>query len=130
MTGCQCARSPSTYRYFRSAELGRWSAFTTRPTSGRRAVLHDWLSPRQFLQRQFAAGVVELHETIENVPAVAHHFASLADVAELPGQLRQPNLGASDLLFLAVVGVVSKTTRPGCYETTTTPRPPRPALRL
>jgi hypothetical protein len=29
---------------------------------GRRAVLQDRLSPRQFLQRKFAAGVVELLE--------------------------------------------------------------------
>jgi hypothetical protein len=67
---------------------------------GRSAVLQDRLSPRQFLQRQFAACVIELLEAIETVAAVAHHLAGLADVAELLGQLEQPYLGANDLLFL------------------------------
>src|SRR5271169_7251012 len=51
---------------------------------GRRAVLQDWFAPRQLLQRQFAAGVVKLLEAIETVARVAHHFAGLADIAELP----------------------------------------------
>jgi hypothetical protein len=70
----------------------------TKPT--RSAVLQGWLSPRQFLQRQFAACIIELLEAIETVAAVAHHLAGLADVAELLGQLEQPYLGANDLLFL------------------------------
>jgi hypothetical protein len=63
------------------------------------AVLQDRLSPRQFLQCQFAAGVVKLLEPIKAVAAVTHHFAGLADVAELLGQLEQPNLGPDNLLF-------------------------------
>src|SRR6202044_3393771 len=57
---------------------------------GRRAVLQDRFAPRQLLQRQFAAGVVKLLEAIETVARVAHHFAGLADIAELPGHLQQP----------------------------------------
>ena len=57
---------------------------------GRRAVLQDRLSSRQFLQRQFAAGVVKLLEAVKAVATVAHHLAGLADVAELLGQLQQP----------------------------------------
>ena len=51
---------------------------------GRRAILQDRFAPRQLLQRQFAAGVVKLLEAIETVARVAHHFAGLADIAELP----------------------------------------------
>jgi hypothetical protein len=43
-----------------------------------------------FLQRQFSACIIELFEAIETVAAVAHHFARLANVAELLGQLEQP----------------------------------------
>ena len=57
---------------------------------GRRAVLQDQFAPRQLLQRQLAAGVLKLLEAIETVARVAHHFAGLADIAELPGQLLRP----------------------------------------
>jgi hypothetical protein len=57
---------------------------------GRGAVLEDRLSPRQFLQRQFAAGIIKLLETVKAVAAVAHHLAGLADIAELLCQLQQP----------------------------------------
>src|ERR1700733_13420328 len=67
---------------------------------GRRAVLQDQFAPRQLLQRQLAAGVLKLLEAIETVARVAHHLAGLADIAELPGQLQRPYLGADDLLFL------------------------------
>ena len=80
---------------------------------GRRAVLQDRLAPRQLLQRQFAAGVIKLLETIETVAAIAHHFAGLADVAELLGQLQQPNLGADDLLFLGHRRCPFETPKPG-----------------
>ena len=80
---------------------------------GRRAVFQDRLAPRQLLQRQFAAGVVKLLEAIETVARVAHHLAGLADIAELPGQLQQPYLGADDLLFLGHRRCPFETPRPG-----------------
>jgi hypothetical protein len=58
---------------------------------------------RLLLQGKFAAFVVQFLEAVEAVPAVAHHLAGLADVAELLGQLQQPGLGADDLLFLGHV---------------------------
>ena len=79
----------------------------------RRAVFQDRLAPRQLLQRQFAAGVVKLLEAIETVARVAHHLAGLADIAELPGQLQQPYLGADDLLFLGHRRCPFETPRPG-----------------
>ena len=80
---------------------------------GRRAVLQDRLAPRQFLQRKFAAGVVKLLETVKAVAAIAHHLAGLADIAELLGQLQQPNLGADDLLFLGHRRCPFETPKPG-----------------
>src|SRR5215813_11098410 len=50
--------------------------------------------------RRLIAFVVKLLETVEAVAAVAHHFAGLADIAELLGQLEQSELGSDDLLFL------------------------------
>jgi hypothetical protein len=50
-------------------------------------------------QGQLAAFVVEFLKTVETVATVAHHFAGLADIAELLGELQQSNLGADDLLF-------------------------------
>jgi hypothetical protein len=66
----------------------------------RRAVLQHRLAPADLGQREFAAFVVELLEAIEAVARVAQHFAGLADIAELAGQLQQPDLGADDLLLL------------------------------
>ena len=91
---------------------------------GRRAVLQDRLAPRQFLQRQFAAGVVKLLEAVKAVATVAHHLAGLADVAELLGQLQQPHLGANDLLFLGHRRCPLKTPRPGAAN----PDHPAPGL--
>src|SRR5262249_34147756 len=65
----------------------------------RHAVLQHRFLAADFLQGQFAALVIELLEPIEAVAAVAHHFAGLADIAELLGELQQANLGADDLLF-------------------------------
>src|SRR6476646_217929 len=90
---------------------------------GRRAVLEDRFAPRQLLQRQFAAGVVQLLGAIETVARVAHHFAGLADIAELPGQLQQPYLGADDLLFLGHRRCPFETPRPGATQPRPTPRP-------
>ena len=80
---------------------------------GRRAVLQDQFAPRQLLQRQLAAGVLKLLEAIETVARVAHHFAGLADIAELPGQLQQHYLGADDLLFLGHRRCPFETPSPG-----------------
>src|SRR5262249_61274957 len=74
-----------------------------------------------FLQGQFAALVIELLEPIEAVAAVAHHFAGLADIAELLGELQQANLGADDLLF-SRHGVL-QCAQAGRFATPTAPRP-------
>jgi len=79
----------------------------------RRPVLQDWLAPRQLLQRQFAAGLVKLLETVEAVARVAHHLAGLADIAELLGQLQQSHFGANDLLVLGHGRCPFQTPRPG-----------------
>jgi hypothetical protein len=50
----------------------------------RHAVLQHRLLAVDFLRGQFAALLVE----------VAHHFAGLADIAKLLGELQQANLGA------------------------------------
>ena len=75
---------------------------------GRRAVLQDRFAPRQLLQRQFAAGVVKLLEAIETVARVAHHFAGLADIAELPANSSSPILARMIFCSLVIVGVLSK----------------------
>jgi hypothetical protein len=49
----------------------------------------DGLAARRFRQRLFAAFVVEILKPIEAIPAVAHNFARLADVAELLGQFER-----------------------------------------
>ena len=67
---------------------------------GRGAVLQDRLLAADLLQRQLAAFVVQLLEPIKAVAAVAHHFAGLADIAELLGQFEQPNLRSDNLLVL------------------------------
>src|SRR3954451_3378669 len=66
----------------------------------RRAVGQKRLLAGEFLQGEFAAGVVELLEAVETVARVAQHLAGLAHVAELLGQLQQAELGADDLLLL------------------------------
>src|SRR4029079_10719881 len=65
----------------------------------RDAILQHRFLAADFLQRQFAAFVVQFLEAIEAVAAVAHHFAGLADVTKLLGKLEQSNFGADDLLF-------------------------------
>src|SRR5262249_54810546 len=65
----------------------------------RHAVLQHRLLAADFLQRQFAALVVQLLKPVEAVAAITHHLAGLADIAELLGKLQQANLGADDLLF-------------------------------
>jgi len=51
----------------------------------RGAVLQHRLAAADLLQRQLAAFVVALFEPVKAVPAVAHHLAGLADVAEWLG---------------------------------------------
>ena len=87
----------------------------------RHAVLQHRLLAADLLQRQIAAFVVQLLETVEAVAAIAHHLASLADVAELLGKLEQSNLGADDLLF-------ARRCPPSPRRGAAQPRPaPRPA---
>ena len=66
----------------------------------RRAVLQDRLLAADLLQRQLATFVVQLLEPVKAVAAVAHHFAGLADIAELLGQFQQPDLRSDNLLIL------------------------------
>src|SRR4029078_6407762 len=92
----------------------------------RRAVLQNRVAPFQLLQRQFAARLVKLLEPVEAVARVAHHLAGLADIAELPGQLQQPNFGANDLLLFGHRQCPSKRRgRALCHPTA-----PRPASAL
>ena len=58
----------------------------------------------------------------KSCPAIADHFAGLADIAELPGQLQQPDLGADDLLFLGHRRCPFER-RGRALRTPTTPRP-------
>src|SRR5262249_47204665 len=90
----------------------------------RHPVLQHRLLAADLLQRQLAAFVVELLEPVEAVAAVAHHLAGLADVAELLGELQQPNLGADDLLF-GRHGVL-QCAEAGRFATPTTPHAPAP----
>src|SRR5205814_4081645 len=61
--------------------------------------------PADLLQCQLAAFVVQLLEPIEAVPAVPHHLAGLANIAELLGQLQQTHLHPDNLLLLRHVVV-------------------------
>ena len=92
-------------------------------TSGGVRFFKIGFAPRQLLQRQFAAGVVKLLEAIEAVARVAHHFAGLADIAELPRQLQQPYLGADDRLSTWSSSVSLSKRRGRALRTPTTPRP-------
>jgi hypothetical protein len=52
----------------------------------RHSVLQDRLASRNLLQGEFTTLIVKLLEPVEVVAAIAHHLASLADIAELFGQ--------------------------------------------
>ena len=56
------------------------------------AVLQQRPATRDLLQRGLAALVVQLLEAVEAVARVTHDAAGLADVSQLPGQLRMPTL--------------------------------------
>jgi hypothetical protein len=90
---------------------------------GRDAVLQDRLAPRQFLQRQLAAGVIEFLEAIKAVAAIAHHFAGLADIAQLPGELQKPDFGADDFLVLGHDRCPSQDAEAGRCDTPTISAP-------
>ena len=70
------------------------------------AVLQDGFAPRDLLQGQLPAFVVELLEAIEAVTRIAHHLAGLADIAELLGQFEEASLGPDDLLLFSHGGVL------------------------
>src|SRR5262245_45629726 len=76
------------------------------------------------LKRQFAALVVELLEAVEAVATVAHHFAGLADIAELLASSSSPTLAR--MIFCSVVMVSSNAPRRGASP----PRPLRAPPRL
>src|SRR5258707_853544 len=59
----------------------------------RHAILQYRLLAADLLQRQLAAFVIEFLKAVEAVAAIAHHLAGLADIAELLGELQEPNLG-------------------------------------
>src|SRR5262249_14619783 len=88
----------------------------------RYAILQHRLLATDLLQRQLAACVVKLLGAIEAIAAVAHHLAGLADIAELFGELQQPNFRADDLLF-GRHGVL-QAAEGGAFPP---PPPPRPA---
>ena len=66
-------------------------------------VLQHRLLAADLLQSQLAAFVIEFLEAVEAVAAVAHHRASLADIAELFGKLQQSYLAR--MIFCSVVMV-------------------------
>lgn len=66
---------------------------------GSDAILQERLLPGDLLQRGFAARVVEFLETVEAIPAVAHHLAGLRDIAQVFRQFQHTHLGLDDLLF-------------------------------
>jgi hypothetical protein len=56
---------------------------------------------RNLPQRSLAASIVQFLESVEAVARVTHHATGLADVAELPGQLKYADLGTNYLLLLS-----------------------------
>src|SRR5262249_40952971 len=86
----------------------------------RHAVLQHRLLAADFLQRQFAALVVQLLKPVAAAAPKTHHLAGLAAIAELLGKLQKPTLGAVDLLFSRHSGA------PQCAEAGRFPPPPAP----
>ena len=114
---CQTQRTPAgeidSPRLASSLETRTWPqagcsiAISTTASSISGAVRFFRIGLRRLIscKRQLAAFVVQLLEPVEAVAAVAHHLAGLADIAELLGQLQQPDLGSDDLLFLGHGGL-------------------------
>jgi hypothetical protein len=67
---------------------------------GRGTVLQDRFATTDLGKRELPAFVVHLLEPVEAIAAIAQHPAGLRHVAELLGELQQPDLGPDDLLFL------------------------------
>jgi hypothetical protein len=65
----------------------------------RHPVLQDRLAPGDLRQRRLAAGLVQLLEPVEAVPAVAHDPTGPRHVAQLLRQLQHPHLRLDDLLL-------------------------------
>jgi hypothetical protein len=63
------------------------------------AVLEDRFAFGDLPQGLFAAGFLELLETIEAVAGIAQDLAGLGDVAQLSGQFQQAHFVLDDLLF-------------------------------
>src|SRR5690606_8399911 len=72
-------------------------------------LLDHWIGPvlqvrllaRDLRQRRLAAGLVQLLESIEAVPAEAEHLARLGDTAQRLRQFQQSELVLDDLLILS-----------------------------
>src|ERR1700758_2433317 len=94
----------------------------------RHAVLQHRLFTADLLQRQLTTVVVEFLEPVKAVAAVAHDLAGLADVAELLGKFKQPNLRTDDLLFGRHDGVLQSPRR-GASPPRPLRAPPRLAIR-
>src|SRR5437868_710316 len=110
---CHTQRTPAgeidNPRRFSASETRTWPqagcSIAIETTASSICGLQDRLAPADLLQCQLAAFVVQLLEPIEAVPAVAHHLAGLADIAELFGQLQQTHLHPDNLLLLRHVVV-------------------------
>ena len=90
----------------------RWKRFA-------QAVGRSWRVDETYIKIRGENGAISIVPWIgeaigKSVARVTHHFAGLADIAELPGQLQQPYLGAEDdLLFLGHRRCPFETPRPG-----------------
>jgi len=82
----------------------------------RHAVLQDRLLATDLLQGQLATFVIQLLEAIKAVTALPHDLAGLADIAELLGQLQQPDLVADHLLVVGHRGLLSRRRRGGAIS--------------
>jgi len=88
---------------------------------GRHPVLQNRRLAADLDQRQLTAFVVEFLEGVDAVATTAHPLAGLAAIAELPGELQKPSLGA-DGLPLHRLGVLPRAGT-GRRATPTAPRP-------
>lgn len=63
----------------------------------RRAIVQQRFSSRNLPKRHFAAGLVQLLESIETVSAIAHQLTGLGPTAQLLRELQQSHLPLDDL---------------------------------
>jgi hypothetical protein len=75
-------------------------ATTACPISGAVRFFRIWLRLLISWKAQLAAFIVHFLEPVKAVAAVPHHLAGLGHVAELIGQLQEPDLYADDLDWL------------------------------